>query len=144
MGCKSTMTRQSISLLVVPLLRHAQIRNSSFAVWQSADHCASFVQGAAYPDFLAALKPAAAGELELHHVHAGSVDPSVALSAPTTEFVLFTLKAGVTMAEISPLFEELARGLDAAKGARPSCLWAPTKDSANQVLVFVGWDTVEV
>ncbi|KAJ7935980.1 hypothetical protein B0H13DRAFT_1589934, partial [Mycena leptocephala] len=113
-------------------------------VWQSADHCASFVQGAAYPDFLAALKPAAAGELELHHVHAGSVDPSVALSAPTTEFVLFTLKAGVTMAEISPLFEELARGLDAAKGARPPCLWAPTRDSANQVLVFVGWDTVEV
>ncbi|KAF8198683.1 hypothetical protein K438DRAFT_1966647 [Mycena galopus ATCC 62051] len=112
-------------------------------VWQSAEHYTSFVRGTAHADFLTALKPAAVDEPEIHHVHAGGINPSTALSAPATELVLFTLKSGVTFTEISPLFDELGRGLDGASGAHPPCLWAPSKDSGNQVLVFVGWDTVE-
>ncbi|KAJ7468625.1 hypothetical protein FB451DRAFT_1136776 [Mycena latifolia] len=112
-------------------------------VWQSVENYTSLVQGTEYSDFLTALKPAASGELEHHHVDAGTVEPSIALSAPTTELVLFTLKAGVTPPEIFPLFEELARGLDGAKDAHPPCLWGPSKDSGNNILVFVGWDTVE-
>lgn len=119
-------------------------RTHHLPVWQSAEHYASFVKGATYPDFLAALKPAAASELEIHHVHTGGVDPSTALSSATTELVVFTLKDGVTPAEVFPHFEELARGLDTAKGAHPPCFWAASQDSKNQILVFVGWDTVEV
>ncbi|KAJ7791947.1 hypothetical protein B0H14DRAFT_2933742 [Mycena olivaceomarginata] len=112
-------------------------------VWQSAEDYASFAQGDAYSDFLAALRPAATGELEVHHVHADAVNPTTALSAPATELVLFTLKTGVTPAEIFPLFDDLARGLNAASGAHPPCVWAPSKASGNHILVFVGWDTVE-
>jgi hypothetical protein len=72
------------------------------------------------------------------------VNPTTALSAPATELVLFTLKTGVTTAEISPLFDDLARGLNAVSSAHPPCVWAPSKDSGNHILVFVGWDTVEV
>jgi hypothetical protein len=75
---------------------------------------ASFAQGGVYSDFQAALRPAATGKFEVHHVHADAVNPTTALSAPATELVLFTLKTGVTPAEISPLFDDLARGLNAA------------------------------
>ncbi|KAF7364174.1 hypothetical protein MSAN_01076700 [Mycena sanguinolenta] len=112
-------------------------------VWQSTEHYFSFAQGSAYSDFLTALKPAAADELEIHHVHTGSVDVTTALTAPTTELVLWTLKAGVTIEEITPLFIELGRSLDIAKGAYPPSVWAPSKDSDKHILVFVGWDSVE-
>ncbi|KAJ7336413.1 hypothetical protein DFH08DRAFT_1018827 [Mycena albidolilacea] len=103
-----------------------------------------FITGGVYSDFQAALRPAATGEFEVHHVHADAVNPTTALSAPTTEFVLFTLKTGVAPAEISPFFDDLAHGLNAASGAHPPCLWAPSKVSGNHILVFVGWDTVQV
>ncbi|KAJ7833157.1 hypothetical protein B0H14DRAFT_2801544 [Mycena olivaceomarginata] len=112
-------------------------------VWQPAEDYASFVQGGAYSDFLTALRPAATGEFEVHHVHADAVNPTTALSAPATELVLFTLKTGVTPTEIYPLFDDLARGLNAASGAHPPCVWAPSKVSGNHILVFVGWDTIE-
>ncbi|KAJ6462432.1 hypothetical protein C8R45DRAFT_878603 [Mycena sanguinolenta] len=112
-------------------------------VWQSVEHYSFFVQGSAYSDFLAALKPAAADELEIHHVHTGGVDVNTALTAPTTELVLWTLKSGVTIEEITPLFMELGRSLNTSKGAHPPSLWAPSKDSGNHILVFVGWDSVE-
>ncbi|KAJ6549593.1 hypothetical protein DFH09DRAFT_1501915 [Mycena vulgaris] len=57
--------------------------------------------------FISTLKPAAAGELEVHHVDAGPVDPHTALSAPATELVLFTFEEGVTPPDIFPLFEKL-------------------------------------
>ncbi|KAJ7800301.1 hypothetical protein B0H14DRAFT_2900200 [Mycena olivaceomarginata] len=112
-------------------------------VWQSGEDYASFAQGGVYSDFQAALRPAATGEFEVHHVHAGAVNPTTVLSTPATEVVLFTLKTGVTPAEISPLFDDLARGSNAASGAHPPCVWAPSKVSGNHILVFVGWDTVE-
>ncbi|KAJ7833121.1 hypothetical protein B0H14DRAFT_2801488 [Mycena olivaceomarginata] len=87
----------------------------TITVWQSAEDYASFAQGGVSSDFLAALRPAATGEFEVHHT-------------------------GVTPAEISPLFDDLARGLNAANGAHPPCVWAPSKVSGNHILVF---DTVE-
>ncbi|KAJ7271468.1 hypothetical protein C8J57DRAFT_1319077 [Mycena rebaudengoi] len=112
-------------------------------VWQSAEKYASFVQGSTYSKFLEAVKLAAASDPEIHHVHTNAVNLDTALSAPTTELVLFTLKPGVTVEEMSPLFDELVRGLDAAEGAHPPSLWAISKASENKILVFVGWDTVE-
>ncbi|KAF8198736.1 hypothetical protein K438DRAFT_2016173 [Mycena galopus ATCC 62051] len=41
--------------------------------------------------------------------------------------------------QISPLVDELGRGLDGASGAYPPCLRASSEDSGNQVLVFVGY-----
>ncbi|KAF7362532.1 hypothetical protein MVEN_00601200 [Mycena venus] len=110
-------------------------------VWQSPQDHHAFSESAVYGDFLSTLKPAAAGELETYHITLGSIDPSTALGSPTTELVLFTLKEGITIADVAPLFEELARGLDAASGAHPPCFWGPSDD--NHILVFVGWDSVE-
>ncbi|KAJ7468623.1 hypothetical protein FB451DRAFT_1400984 [Mycena latifolia] len=112
-------------------------------VWQSVENYTALVQGTMYADFLAALKLIASGELENHHVDVGGVEPSIALSAPTTELALFTLKAGVAAPNVFPFFEELACAQVGAKGAHSPCMWGPSKDSGNTILFFAGWDTVE-
>ncbi|KAK7039883.1 hypothetical protein R3P38DRAFT_3391249 [Favolaschia claudopus] len=118
-------------------------------VWSSPEHFSSFAQPTSFPaytQFLDTLKPYAVnGKLETHHVYTpDTIDPHTALRAPITELVLFKFKPGVTLAQIGPLYDELGVGLDRAKGSHPPCFWAVSKESnEDEVLVFVGWDTVE-
>ena len=98
-----------------------------------------------YKSLVEVLKPATtdAHKFERHHVDVTG-DALTALSSPAVEFVVFTLKPGVAHEQVVPLFVELAKGLDAAVGAHPPCMWGPSHEDKTKILVVVGWDTVEV
>jgi hypothetical protein len=91
------------------------------------------------------LQQAASGDLESHYVDVNTVDPCIPLSAPVTEFVIFTMKEGIQSSDTYDLFERLTRGLDTSEGAHPPSYWGSSRNRAgNHILVYVGWDTVEV
>lgn len=113
-------------------------------MWESAAAYTEFAKSPAHSDFLKALKPAASEELVSHYFEVDTADPHVPLGAPVTETVLFTLKDGVQLADTFELYGKLASGLDTAAGAHPPCYWAPSGSGKNNVLVHVGWDTVDV
>jgi hypothetical protein len=119
---------------------------SYILVWQSSATLSAFVEGTTHSKFMEALQAtASSGELESHYIDVDVADPSIPLSAPATEFVVFTMKEGVQSGDTYDLFVRLARGLDIAKGAHPPSYWGSSRNSpGNHILVYVGWDTVEV
>ncbi|KAJ7175941.1 hypothetical protein C8R46DRAFT_1080126 [Mycena filopes] len=112
------------------------------SVWESYEHHQKLTQDASYKKLIEVLKPAAAGGFERNHINV-TADPNVALTSPAVEVVLFTLKAGTTAEQVTPLLEELAKGLDAAVGAHAPCVWGQSIEDKSKFLLVVGWDTVE-
>ncbi|KAJ7822210.1 hypothetical protein B0H14DRAFT_3470968 [Mycena olivaceomarginata] len=113
-------------------------------VWQSSVPFNAFAEGTTYTNFMNTLQQAASGDLESHYVDVNTVDPCIPLSAPVTEFVIFTMKEGIQSSDTYDLFERLTRGLDTSEGAHPPSYWGSSRNRAgNHILVYVGWDTVE-
>ncbi|OJA09607.1 hypothetical protein AZE42_01408 [Rhizopogon vesiculosus] len=64
------------------------------------------------------------------------------LSAPVTEFVTFTLKAGVTMDKLTPLVNQLQSKLQGTPNFYGSS-WAPVMDKSNVYYGVLGWTSVQ-
>ncbi|KAJ7695637.1 hypothetical protein B0H17DRAFT_1198422 [Mycena rosella] len=111
------------------------------SVWESLEARQAFTKDPSYAELIEKIKPAAAAPLERHHIDVKG-DAKTAFVSPVTELVVFTLKPEGTPEKVVPLFEELAKGLDAAVGARPPCMWGQSIDDKTKFLVHVGWDTV--
>ncbi|KAJ7095800.1 hypothetical protein B0H15DRAFT_71903 [Mycena belliarum] len=111
-------------------------------VWESYEHHKRLIGESGYATIIEALKPAVAGKLERYHIDV-TADANTTLSAPASEFVVFTLKPDATPEKLVPLLEELGKGLDTAAGAHPPCMWAQSIEDKTKFLLIVGWDTVE-
>ncbi|KAJ7784476.1 hypothetical protein B0H16DRAFT_1492642 [Mycena metata] len=112
------------------------------SVWQSYEHHQKLVQQASYKSVIEGLKPAAGGDSDRNHINVAA-DPITALTSPALEVVVFTLKEGSTAEQLTPLFEELGKGLDAAVGSHAPCVWGQSIENRSKFLLVVGWDTVE-
>ncbi|KAJ7016659.1 hypothetical protein C8F04DRAFT_503802 [Mycena alexandri] len=112
------------------------------SVWESYEHHQKLTQQASYKNIIEVLKPAAAGGFERDHINV-AVDPNTALTSPAVEVVAFTLKEGSAAEQLTPLFEELGKGLDAAVGSHAPCVWGQSIEDKSKFLLVVGWDTVE-
>ncbi|KAJ7459934.1 hypothetical protein FB451DRAFT_1182208 [Mycena latifolia] len=123
-------------------IRYYLPSNSVAQVWQSYEHHKKLIGEPSYTSLIEALKPAAAGKLERHHVDIAG-DANTALSSPATEFVVFTVKPEGSPEKLVPLLEELGKGLDISVGAHPPCMWGPSIEDKTKFLLVVGWDTVE-
>ncbi|KAK7048435.1 hypothetical protein R3P38DRAFT_2869335 [Favolaschia claudopus] len=112
------------------------------SVWESHDHHRKLVESPNYASIIEKLKPTISGQFERNFINI-SHDPLPALSSPAVEIVTFTLKSGSSAEQLTPLMEELGKGLDTATGAHPPCAWGQSVEDKNKVLLIVGWDTVE-
>ncbi|KAJ6585069.1 hypothetical protein B0H19DRAFT_409464 [Mycena capillaripes] len=111
------------------------------SVWESYEHHQKLIGEPSYASIIEALKPAVSGKLQRNHINvAGDVD--TALSSPAVEFVVFTVKPDASAEKLETLLGELAKGLDAAAGAHPPCVWGQGIEDKTKFLL-VGWDTVD-
>lgn len=76
------------------------------------------------------------------HTFAGFSNTSPIFSAPVTEFVTFTLKAGVSMTALQPLVKQLQAKLQGTPKFYGSS-WAPVVDKSNVFYGVLGWESVQ-
>ncbi|KAF4586510.1 hypothetical protein EYR38_010789 [Pleurotus pulmonarius] len=114
-------------------------------IWETYEDHAALMNDPSYPlvgeAFGVLLAPGVPQEnASMDHI-TFSVDSKTALSAPTTEIAISTLKEGGDPQALSAALRDLATSIDAADGAHPPCCWGNSRERGKKFFLLVGWDS---
>ncbi len=114
----------------------------SVTVWETLEHHKALVNRPGYPEILG-LKPAINGESKLYHIDFNN-SPKAAVTAPTTEILILTLKEGKTKEHLDTILAAADPKIIADGGVFGPSAWGATQESSNVVILLLGWESSKV
>ncbi|KAF8954299.1 hypothetical protein BDZ97DRAFT_489766 [Flammula alnicola] len=116
------------------------------AEWETYEHHKAMTQRPGYPQIVG-FGPAfaSAGERSSFHVDFIADPKAGALTAPTTEVMVMTLKEGKTKDDLAAVLAVLGPKITAAEGAYEPLAWGETREEpGKKFYLFLGWESTKV
>ncbi|KJA21167.1 hypothetical protein HYPSUDRAFT_187695 [Hypholoma sublateritium FD-334 SS-4] len=112
---------------------------SILIIWETLEHHKALVKRPGYPEILG-VKPAINGESKIYHIDFNH-SPKAAVTAPTTEVLVLTLKEGKTKEQLDTILAATDPKIIADDGVFGPSAWGATQESEGVVVLLLGWES---